>query len=102
MKNKITTPSSLVTTYIRVVSQACPDKKTWQDEMHCNNVLGLAKAILEHGKPRKQVDIFELEQLRLDCTMNDKKRSKECLMLFNGIMGTPLPTSIIEALKKPE
>ena len=75
--------------YINVVARACPSKKEGADRNHCNQVHLIATSIfnLGHFNPNTGID---LEELRLDCTVNDKKRSKECLTLFHQVFSSPL------------
>ena len=77
------TPDELLNTYIKIVTKACLTKKTEIEVKHCQQVAWCAQTILNLGIPNPKFDPVELEQLKLDCTVNDAKRSKECLKAFD-------------------
>jgi len=67
----------ILTDYIKVVSNAI-QKKQGNDQYHCRQILMCALTIQNFGIPVQHTDL-NLDQLILDCTVNDKYRSYECL-----------------------
>lgn len=91
---------NVLQTYIRIVANACLTKKPGNDQNHCNQVLLLATSIYNLRDTSVPNDSVRLEQLRLDCTVNDAKRSGQCLQEFHEMAGKPLGALLEELATK--